>query len=113
MKSLTVSIAERLVVISVANNPENKVPTSDLKVYLEDLNKFRLTEEEKVVAEWVEEKNPEGQLISYKWNPNAPEKTLEIEEFTRKYLEEKVKALEVSAADPLANPIITLLEKLC
>lgn len=112
MKTLSVAVAERLAVISIVNNPENKVATSDLKVYLSDVDKFRFTEEEKIAIEWNEEKNAEGQVVAFKWSPTAPEKSVEIEEFTRKFLEEKVAKLEVAASDPLANPIMSLLEKL-
>lgn len=113
MKTLTLGIAERLAAISVFNNPENKVPTSDLKVYLADVDKFRLTEEDKVAANWTEEKNENGEVVSYKWSPTAPEKTFEIDEFTRKFLEEKLKKLEVSAVDPFAGPVASLTEKVC
>lgn len=109
---MNLTVAERLAIISVVNNPENKVPTSDLKVYLSDVDKFRFTEEEKTAIEWVEEKNPEGQITAIKWSPTAPEKDIEVTGFTRTYLREKVSKLEVSASDPLANPIASLLEKL-
>lgn len=113
MKTLSLNIPERLVALGVFNNPENKVATSDLKVYLDDVAKFRITPEDRVAVNWEDIKNEKDELVSYKWNEEGVEpKTLEVDEFTRKFLEEKLAKLEVSVADPLAGSIAALSEKL-
>ena len=116
MKSLQVNTAERLSALSVFNNPENKVATSDLKVYLDDVAKFRLTDEDKVANKWEELKQdaekPEV-VTGYKWDDSGTEpKTIEIDEFTRKFMEEKLTKLEISATDPFAGAVLSLLGKL-
>lgn len=113
MKTLSLTIAERLAAISVFNNSENKVYTSDLKVYLFDVDKFRLSEADKVACKWEEIKNESGEVTSFKWDVAAEEKTMEIDEFTRKFLHDKLEKLELSAADPFAGPIASLMEKVC
>lgn len=113
MKALSLTIAERLAAISIFNNPENKVPTTDLKVYLFDVDKFRLSEEDKLACKWEEIKNENGEVTSFKWDASAAEKSFEIEEFTRKFLHENLTKLEISAADPFAGPVATLIEKVC
>ena len=116
MKSLQVNTAERLSALSVFNNPENKVATSDLKVYLDDVAKFRLTDEDKVANKWEELKQdaekPEV-VTGYKWDDSGTEpKTIEIDEFTRKFMQEKLVKMEISATDPFAGAVLSLIEKL-
>lgn len=125
MKILELNIPERLVALSIFNNPENKVPTADLKLYLEDVSKFRLSDSDKELVKWEDIKAPEdvkdkdgnvtivaGTITSYQWNEAGVDpKRIEIDEFTRKFLEEKIGKLEVTASDPLAGSIASLLEK--
>lgn len=125
MKILELNIPERLVSLSIFNNPENKVPTSDLKLYLDDVSKFRLSEADREIVKWEDIKSEEDQLnakgeivakkgdiVSYKWSEAGVDpKKIEIDEFTRKFLQEKIEKLEVTASDPLAGSIASLLEK--
>lgn len=125
MKILELKIPERLVAISIFNNPENKVPTADLKLYLEDVNKFRLSESDKELVKWKDilaeedQLNAKGEVLvkkggiaSYQWDESGVDpKRIEVDEFTRKFLEEKIGALEVAASDPLGGAIASLLEK--
>lgn len=116
MKSLQCNISERLTALSVFNNPENKVATSDLKVYLDDVGKFRLTDEDKAAANWEELKQdaekPET-ITGFKWDDSKNEpKAIEVDEFTRKFLEEKLTKMEISATDPFAGAALSLIDKL-
>jgi len=112
MKELKLNVPERLVALGIFNNPQNKVATSELKVYLDDVGKFRLTLEEKAAVKWEDITNNEGEIISVKWNEEGVEpKAIEIDEFVRAFLQEKLEKLEGSAADPLALSIVSLLEK--
>ncbi len=113
MKTLSVNIPERLIAVGVFNNPENKVATSDLKVYLEDASKFRLTQEDKEAVKWEDIKDEAGVIVSVKWDEAGVEpKSIEIDDFTANFLKEKLSATEVSAAEPLALHYSSLLEKL-
>lgn len=126
MKTLALNIRERLVGLSVFNNPENKVATSELKGYLEDASKFNITEEDRQAVKWedilAEEDilNKDGQVIakkgnviSFKFDESGVEpKSIELSDFSVKYLLEKLESLEYSAADQLALSIISIIEKL-
>ncbi len=113
MKSLQLTANERLCALSIFNNPENKVATEHLKVYLDDVDKFRLTEEEKTAVKWKDIKDEQGVIVSVQWDAtDFPEKEFEVDEFTRKLLEDKLKSLEVSAADPFASTVPSLMEKI-
>ena len=112
-KSLKLNIAERLVAIGIFNNPENKVATSDLKVYLDDVAKFRITDLDKETVKWEDIKNEEGVVVSVKWDDkDAGPTEINIESFTEKFLKDKLNKLEYSAADGLVGAVPTLLEKL-
>jgi len=110
--TIELNIAERLVSLAVFNNPENKVATEHLKIYLEDVHKFRIDDKEKEEIAWEELKNEEGQITSYKWNNPGYTKEIDIDSFTHTFLKEKITALEYSAADPLAGAVASVLEKL-
>ena len=113
MKTLQLNIPERLAALSVFNNPESKVPTENLKIYLDDVDKFRLSDEDKVAVKWEEIKSENGDTIHYKWDQTGVEpKSIEINEFTRKFLEGKLQKLEVGVSDSLASAIVSLVEKI-
>ena len=126
MKKLKLNVPERLVALGVFNNPETKVATSDLKIYLDDVGKFALSEEYKKQIKWkevvVEEDvhDGEGKLIkkkgtidTYHWNEEKVDQPeFQIEEFTRKLLQEKLEALETTAGDQLAGSYVSLLDKI-
>lgn len=112
MKSLEINANERMLALTIFNNPQNTVATADFKIYIEDVAKFRLTDEYKEQIHFQEVTEENGN-ISWKWDDKgvAPV-TIEIDEFTRKFLVEKLQARELSAADPLAPSVIALIEKL-
>lgn len=116
MKEIKCNVAERLAALSVFNNPENKVATADLKVYLDDVAKFRLSDEDKVAVNWEELKQDAEKpelTTGFKWDDTKTEpKPIELDEFTRKFLEEKLTKLEVSATDPFAGAVLSLIDKL-
>ena len=113
MKKLKLSIAERLTALAIFNNPENKVATENLKVYLDDVNQFRVSEEEKKEIKWNEEKNDKGMITRVTWKDEGVDmKQIKMDEFTSKFLTEKLDGQEYSATDLLAVSAISLLEKL-
>jgi len=113
MKKFKLTIAERLAAIAVFNNPENKVPTSDLKIYLDDVAKFRITDLDKETINWHEEKDKEGRVVTVGWDEkDAGPTDISLDDFTVKFLKEKLDKLEYSAADSLAGSVLTLIEKL-
>ena len=112
-KSLKLNIAERLAALAIFNNVENKVATSDLKVYLDDVAKFRITDLDKETVHWEDIKNEKGEITSVQWDDkSAGLMEIQIESFTEKFLKDKLTKLEYSAADPLVSSIMSLLEKL-
>ena len=112
-KSLKLNIAERLVAIGIFNDPENKVATSDLKVYLDDVAKFRITDLDKETVKWEEIKNDKGEITNVKWDDKDSGPTeIQIESFTEKFLKDKLNKLEYSAGSDLVSSVVSLLEKL-
>lgn len=113
MKTIKLNVAERLAALAIFNNPENKVNTSDLKVYLDDVDKFRIADGEKGAMKWEDVKDEDGNVVNIKWDDaNVDPKKIEMDPFTEKNLKEKLEQLEYSAVDPLANAVLSLLEKL-
>lgn len=113
MKSLKLNIAERLAALAIFNNPENKVTTSDLKVYLDDVAKFRITDLDKETVHWKDIKDEAGVVTSVSWDDSQVGPTeIQIDKFTEKFLKDKLEKLQYSAADPLAGSVLGLLEKL-
>lgn len=126
MKTLSLNISERLAALSIFNNTTNKVKTSDLKIYLDDVHKFRLTDEEKEKVKWTEllaeqdVLNEFGQVIIKKGDPSSVtfdttvlgEVYIDINDFTHSFLNEKLAELEYSANDQLVSSILSLMEKL-
>lgn len=113
MKSLKLNIGERLAALAIFNNPENKVATSDLKIYIDDVSKFRITDLDKETVKWTEKKNEEGETESVSWDDtDAGPTEIKIESFTEKFLKDKLAKLQYSAADPLVKSVLSLNEKL-
>ena len=112
MKTLSVTVPERLAGIAIFNNPEHKVATTDFMTWANDARKFSLTEEDKQLIGWEEIKGEDGNITSFKWSPDAQEKSIEIDEFTRKNLMEKLSKLELTLSDPLSGAVVSLIEKL-
>ena len=82
MKILKLSIAERLVALAIFNNPQNRVSMENLKIYLDDVGKFRISEADKKAVAWEDILNEKGILVSAKWQPSMEEpKKIEIEPF--------------------------------
>jgi hypothetical protein len=112
---LSLTVSERVAALGIFNNPENKVATENLKAYLEDVHKFRITDEDKELCDWKEvTSEDDGKTVTnYTWNnEKAGEKEIELDSFTHSFLKDKLKSLEYSAADPLAGAIATLASKM-
>lgn len=113
MKNIELSIKERLVGLGIFNNSENKVPTSELKAYIEDAAKFSISTEERETIGWEDVKNADGVTTGLKFDESKlPLKSMELSDFTIKYILEKLEATEYSANDQLALAIVSLIDKL-
>lgn len=112
MKTINATIFERLAALQIINNPENKVATEHLKVYLDDANKFSISQEEREQIGWEDIKNDQGEIIQVKWSNTDYSKDIELSDFTVSFLTDKFKAREYSAADPYALAAAQLIEKL-